>query len=159
VALAARPIANVSVWILVATAIVAWLGMRGRAVEPVHVLPAIAVCVIGVAAFAAARIIGDGVGVRYDAFGIGVVVFAALAEEAFFRGYLHERLVAFDLRPVLVGAVTATLFALIHVPTYGLWVLPLDLAAGALLAWQREAARTWLVPAVTHAAANLMQLG
>ena len=48
------------------------------------------------------------------------------------------------------------LFAAVHVTVYGLWVLPLDLAAGLLLGWQRQATGSWLVPAVTHAIANLL---
>jgi len=55
---------------------------------------------------------------------------------------------------VLAGS--AVLFAAVHVTVYGLWVLPLDLAAGLLLGWQRRATGSWAVPAVTHAVANLL---
>ena len=54
----------------------------------------------------------------------------------------------------LVGS--SLLFAAVHVTVYGLWVLPLDLAAGLLLGWQRQATGSWAVPAVTHAVANLL---
>jgi hypothetical protein len=42
------------------------------------------------------------------------------------------------------------------VPLYGIAVLPVDLGAGLLLGWQRWATGTWTVPAVTHAAANVL---
>jgi membrane protease YdiL (CAAX protease family) len=54
---------------------------------------------------------------------------------------------------VLGGAV---LFAAVHVPLYGWAALPVDLGAGLLLGWQRHASGTWLVPAATHAVANLL---
>lgn len=48
------------------------------------------------------------------------------------------------------------LFAVVHVTVYGAWVLPLDLAAGLVLSWQRWATGSWGVPAVTHVVANLL---
>jgi hypothetical protein len=35
-------------------------------------------------------------------------------------------------------------------------VLPLDLAAGLLLGWQRATTGSWAAPAVTHVVANLL---
>ena len=57
-----------------------------------------------------------------------------------------------------LSAGTAVLFALVHVATYGLWVLPVDLAAGALLGWQRHVTGSWTVPAYTHVIANVLVL-
>ena len=54
----------------------------------------------------------------------------------------------------MVGS--AVLFAAVHVTVYGLWVLPLDLAAGLLFGWQRQVTGSWAVPAATHAVANLL---
>ena len=51
---------------------------------------------------------------------------------------------------------SAVLFAAIHVPLYGIAVLPVDLGAGLMLSWQRWATGTWTVPAATHAAANVL---
>jgi membrane protease YdiL (CAAX protease family) len=79
---------------------------------------------------------------------------AAVAEEAFFRGFLFDR-----LRPWGVAVsvtVTALTFALIHLPLYGVAALPVDLGAGLLLSWQRAASGTWAVPAATHALANVL---
>jgi membrane protease YdiL (CAAX protease family) len=47
---------------------------------------------------------------------------------------------------------------LVHVSLYGAWVLPLDLAAGLVLAWQRWATGSWAVPAATHVLGNLLVL-
>jgi hypothetical protein len=109
----------------------------------------------GIAAFALARLLGGGrppVGARAGY--VAAVTFAALAEEIFFRRFVYA-----VLRPggaaVAVGG-SAVLFALAHVTVYGWWVLPLDLAAGIVLGWQRWASGTWTVPAVTHVAANLL---
>jgi membrane protease YdiL (CAAX protease family) len=47
-------------------------------------------------------------------------------------------------------------FALVHLPAYGLAAMPVDLGAALLLGWQRYASGRWTVPAVTHAVANLL---
>lgn len=82
---------------------------------------------------------------------------AAVAEEAFFRRYLYG-LVAGRHGPAVAVAVTAGAFALVHVTVWGWWVLPLDLAAGLVLSWQRAATGRWSVPAVTHVLANTLAL-
>jgi membrane protease YdiL (CAAX protease family) len=81
-------------------------------------------------------------------------VLAAVAEEALFRRLAYGRLLRFGVPIAIVGSALA--FALLHVPLYGVAVLPIDLGAGLLLSWQRWASGTWTVPAATHAAANLM---
>ena len=48
------------------------------------------------------------------------------------------------------------MFAVVHLTTYGAWVLPVDLAAGLLFAWQRRATGSWTASAVTHGAANVL---
>ena len=52
--------------------------------------------------------------------------------------------------------VSALLFAVIHVPLYGVAALPIDVGAGLVFGWQRWAAGSWRVPAATHALANLI---
>ena len=81
-------------------------------------------------------------------------VSAAMAEEALFRRLAYGRLLRFGVPVAIVGSAVA--FALLHVPLYGVAVLPIDLGAGLLLTWQRWASGTWTVPAATHAAANLL---
>ena len=80
-----------------------------------------------------------------------------MAEEAFFRRYLYGLLAPAHGMAVAV-VVTAALFALVHVTVWGWWVLPLDLAAGLLLSWQRAATGRWSIPAVTHVLANTLAL-
>jgi len=79
---------------------------------------------------------------------------AAVSEEAFFRRFLYGKLARFGA--VAAVAATALLFALVHLPAYGLAAFWVDLGAGLLLSWQRWAAGTWTVPAATHVAANLL---
>ena len=81
---------------------------------------------------------------------------AAVAEEAFFRRYLYGLLAPFGT--VLAVGISAGAFAVAHVTVWGLWVLPLDLAAGLVLSWQRAATGRWSVPAATHVAANTLAL-
>jgi len=79
---------------------------------------------------------------------------AAVAEEAFFRRFLYDR--ALRLGAAVAVCITALLFAAVHVPLYGPSVFWVDLGAGLLFGWQRWASGTWLAPAATHAAANLL---
>jgi membrane protease YdiL (CAAX protease family) len=50
-------------------------------------------------------------------------------------------------------------FAAIHVPVYGVAVLPIDTAAGLLLGWQRWMTGGWSASGLTHVAANLIAEG
>jgi membrane protease YdiL (CAAX protease family) len=156
--LAFRPIAEHSAILFLVPAAVAFIG-RARHRAHLHWPKLFYVAAVGVTAFTAARLLGSGYGVRYDQIGIAVVVIAAISEEFFFRGFLHDRLHARNIPVLAICVISAVLFAVIHIGIYGLWVLPIDLSAGALLAWQREASGTWIVPAFTHAIANLMQIG
>jgi hypothetical protein len=51
---------------------------------------------------------------------------------------------------------SAALFALVHLPAYGVAAFPVDLGAGLLFSWQRWASGTWTTSAATHAWANLL---
>ncbi len=85
---------------------------------------------------------------------VGGAVLAGIAEEAFFRRFLYGWLERWGAAAAVVGAALA--FGLIHVPVYGWAVLPLDIAAGLVLGWQRWATGSWIAPALTHSAANLV---
>ena len=85
---------------------------------------------------------------------VALDLFAAVAEEAFFRRFLYERFLRSG--PTSAVAVTAVLFAAVHVPVYGASVFWVDLGAGLLFGWQRWASGTWTAPAATHAVANLL---
>ena len=126
---------------------------QGPAGRPVLAWPA--VLAIGLAAVAAASLAtGPGLAVRADPVALALVVLAAVAEEALFRGALYGLLER--LGPVAAVAGAALAFALVHVPLYGMAALPVDLGAGLLLSWQRWASGRWTVPAATHAVANLL---
>ena len=116
----------------------------------------IGVLALGAAGFALGRAVVDvPVGPSALATAIALNGLAAVAEEAFFRRYLYGLLDARWGTGVAVAA-TAVLFALVHVTVWGWWVLPLALAAGLLLSWQRAATGRWSVPAATHVLANTL---
>jgi len=92
--------------------------------------------------------------VRTGATAILLNSLAAVAEEALFRRLLYGWLLRWGIPLAIVGSAVA--FALVHVPTYGLVALPVDLGAGLVLSWQRWAGGRWEPCAVTHALANLL---
>ena len=85
---------------------------------------------------------------------VALDLLAAVAEEALFRRVLFGWLLRWGVPVAVAGS--ALVFALVHVPLYGIAVLPVDLGAGLLFSWQRAATGRWSVPAATHAAANLL---
>lgn len=118
-------------------------------VKPVLVLG------FGVGAFVLSRLVA---GTRFpfpiaqDALALNTL--AALAEEAFFRRFLFGQLAPYG--PATAIFASALLFAVIHVPAYGVAAFWVDLGAGLLLSWQRWASGRWIVPAATHMVANLL---
>jgi membrane protease YdiL (CAAX protease family) len=110
---------------------------------------------IGVAAVLAAGVVaGPFPDRRVGMLAGGITVVAAVAEEALFRRVLYDRLLRFGVVAAVGG--TAVVFALVHLPAYGVAAMPVDLGAALLLSWQRYASGRWTVPAVTHAIANLL---
>lgn len=116
---------------------------------------AVWVTLVGAAAFVAGRLVAGGRAAAPALLGYVVLnTLAAVAEEALFRRLVYD---ALSTRGALVAvAGSATAFAAVHVTVWGWWVLPLDLAAGLVLSWQRWASGRWSVPAATHAFANLV---
>jgi membrane protease YdiL (CAAX protease family) len=86
--------------------------------------------------------------------GLALTILAAVAEEALFRGLMFARLLSYGRYLAII--LSAGMFALVHVPFYGLRALPVDLGAGMLFAWQRSESGSWSVPAATHALANVL---
>jgi membrane protease YdiL (CAAX protease family) len=110
---------------------------------------------VGAVAVVAARFMsGSAAPVRAGALAVALNIGAAVAEEAFFRGFLFVRLERWGIGVAV--AASALAFALVHVPLYGTAAFPVDLGAGLLLSWQRWATGRWSVPAATHALANLL---
>jgi membrane protease YdiL (CAAX protease family) len=114
----------------------------------------VAVLNVGLAAVVLAGVaVGPHVVVRAGAVAIGLNVAAAIAEEAFFRRFVYGRLVGLGVPTAIAGS--ALLFAVVHVPFYGVMAFWVDLGAGLLLSWQRWASGHWTTPAATHVAVNL----
>jgi hypothetical protein len=126
----------------------------GRAVRPTALVAPISL-VVGAAAFAAGRLIVGGHAPARLALPVVLAnALAAVAEEAWFRRVCFGLLA--PAGPVVAIAGSTVLFAAVHVAIYGFWVVPVDLAAGALLGWQRAVTGSWAVPAATHVIANLL---
>jgi membrane protease YdiL (CAAX protease family) len=83
-----------------------------------------------------------------------VVALVAVAEEMVLRGALFDAVREWRGDGAALVA-TTLLFALIHVPLYGVGALPLDLAVGLLLGGLRVVSRGVLAPAVAHVIADL----
>jgi hypothetical protein len=123
---------------------------------PARPAPGAAALVLGIAVFAAGRLFG---GLAAPAFPAPVVplllnTLAAVAEEAFFRRLVYGLLEPHGTAVAVAGS--AACFAAVHFTVWGAAVLPLDLAAGLFLSWQRAVTGRWSVPAVTHVAANVL---
>jgi membrane protease YdiL (CAAX protease family) len=111
--------------------------------------------VLGLVGVAGAAIVGGPVADRrVGGVAVGLALLAAVAEEALFRRVLYDRLLRFGVVVAVAGS--AGMFALVHLPAYGLAAMPVDFGAALLLGWQRYASGRWTVPAVTHAVANLL---
>jgi membrane protease YdiL (CAAX protease family) len=132
-----------------AAALMSPVGRSEPLVHPALVLLAGIGAVVGIL-----LIVGPGVPIRFGWTGAPVAALAGVAEEALFRRLLYDRLSRFGPIAAIVGSAVA--FALLHVPLYGIAVLPVDLGAGLLLSWQRWASGTWTVPAATHVAAQFL---
>ena len=149
----AVPLLAVGYLVLLGGALVA--GERGEqppARAPLGWGVALGVGVVGVALAGVAG--GPVADRRVGALAGGLAVLAGVAEEALFRRLLYDRLLRFGVVTAVAG--TAVVFALVHLPAYGLVAMPVDLGAALLLSWQRYASGRWTVPAVTHAVANLL---
>jgi hypothetical protein len=154
----ARPTTTLVLLLCALLALGASLPLPYRAPAPAaRMSTTTAVAVAGIAAFVAGRVlVGGHAPIAVSRYAVFTSVLAAVAEEAWFRrlgfGLLEPA------GPVVAIGGSTLLFAMVHVATYGWWVLPIDLAAGALLGWQRSASGSWAAPAITHVIANLVVL-
>lgn len=114
-----------------------------------------AVTAIGIAAFAAARLLQHPMAPRMTPLAVVATAAAGVAEELLFRRLLYGALAAYGAALAVGGA--AAVFAAVHAPAYGIAALPVDLAAGLVFGWQRWTSGSWTASAVTHAAANVLQ--
>ncbi len=132
---------------------VAAVSLPGRtAIAPV--LPWAPALALGVLAVAVVGTLGPPVPVPWGPAALPLAGLAGVAEEALFRRAAYGWLERFGAPVAVVGS--AALFAAVHIPAYGLTVLPVDLGAGLLLSWQRWASGSWTAPAATHVVANAL---
>ncbi len=158
IALAARPPATVTA-VLVVTAVgaigaLAPLPVRQRSRRAALSLPV--VVALGVLTFLVARFAAASLRTPVVPLAAGATIVAAVAEELFFRRLIYGWLAPAGDLPAILGA--AVLFAVVHIPAYGVRAVPVDLAAGVLFGWQRWATGGWIASGLTHAAANVLQL-
>lgn len=150
---AATPDARVTLfaaaYAAIALAAVAVADESDRPLLAPPVVLALGLTAIGISALAA----GPPVPTPWASTALPLSLLAAVAEEALFRHTLYSRLARFGVAVAIIGS--AALFAAVHVPSYGVAVLPVDFGAGLLFGWQRWASGSWVVPAATHAGANL----
>ena len=140
---------------LLATALAVPLRSSVSAVRSARVFAV--VIAIGVIGFASGRfLIGGDAPARLTSYALAVNVLAAVAEEVWFRRLCYSLLEPAGTAFAIAGS--SVLFAAVHVSMYGWSILPLDLAAGALLGWQRAATGSWHASALTHALANVFVL-
>lgn len=110
---------------------------------------------VGVVAFGIGRVlVGGHPPLHATVFVLGTNTLAAIAEEAWFRRLCFGLLAPAGTVVAVIGS--SVLFAAVHVSIYGFWILPLDLAAGLLFAWQRSVTGSWAAPGITHVIANLL---
>jgi membrane protease YdiL (CAAX protease family) len=131
-------------------------GDEGRPPPTRPALPAWLTLGIGVGAFGAGRLLAVGTlpVAPFVLRSVALNTLAAVSEEAFFRRLAYG--VATGWGPAVAVVASSAMFAAVHVTVWGWGVLPLDLAAGLVLGWQRWACGRWTVPAATHAAANIL---
>lgn len=156
VALIARPVSDAFVPITVVVAFAgAIIGLSDEH-EPRRDLRIwLASVVIGIGAFAIARVaLGENLLPPATTWLLVTLVIAAIAEEAFFRGFMYGVFLRWGTAVAIAGS--SVLFAAVHVRAWGWRALPVDLAAGVLLGWQRAATGSWTAPAVTHVVANIV---
>ena len=155
VALAARGVSWRAVWVTVMIAATSAVVPRLTR-EDVSIARAVWVGAVGVAAFGFVRLSTVALPLHATTLTGAASLVGGLAEEAFFRRFLYDVLARRGAAFAVAG--TAAAFALIHIPAYGVSIVPLDLTAGLILGWQRWASGTWTVPGATHVVANLLSM-
>jgi membrane protease YdiL (CAAX protease family) len=155
VALAARGVNWRSIAITLAVGVAAWLAPPRREAR-VSLKRCASVFALGTAGFLAVRLRLVALPYTGTALAAAASLAAAVAEEIFFRRLLYDALARWGAAVAVTGGALA--FAAVHVPAYGFKVVPIDLAAGLVLGWQRWATETATVPAFTHVAANVLSI-
>jgi len=155
-ALALRTPATLSLGVLVPVGLLGLAGGAPRLSPPVPGANRWGILFVGLGPFLLVRLFGPPLPAALTAMTVITTTAAAVAEEAFFRRFVYGWLATRGAATAVIGS--AALFALIHVPIYGVGVVFIDFGAGLVFGYQRWASGGWSVPAATHAVANLAQL-
>lgn len=156
VALATRPVGAVGLAVTMGAGLAAMAPPLPRLDAEPGTWPWAVPLAMGVGGFGIARLLLSSPAVAVRPWVAAGAVAAAVAEEVVFRRLVYGWTLRWGV-PVAIG-VSAILFAAVHIPWYGSAAFWVDLGAGLLLSWQRWASGGWAVPAVTHSAANILQL-
>ena len=153
-----RPVSDAFVPITVVVALAGAIhGFSERHGRQVEVWTWFGTVAVGVGAFVVAdAALGENLLPPVTTWLLATLVIAAIAEEAFFRGFLYTVFLRWGTGVAI--AASSFLFGAIHVRAWGWRALPVDIAAGVLLGWQRAVTGSWTAPAVTHVAANIVIL-
>lgn len=154
-AAASAPAAVLFAAVLAAVAVAA--GVRTGRVRPA----AVAIGAAGGATLVAVSLIGlpavrfgPRAGTEVLVWWVPLVTVVAATEEVVLRGVLHDA-----LRPrggtVIAIAAGAAIFALIHLPLYGMTALPVDACVGVFLGCLRVLGRGVTAPLVAHVVADV----
>lgn len=157
---APTPAASPSAGLLFGAVLMAAVVVAGSGVGPAT-WSGVIVGVVGGAALVAVALVGlpaITVGPRASAatlwWWVPLVSLIALSEELVLRGVLFSAL-SCECGDALAVMVTAALFAVIHLPLYGLGAMPLDLCVGVFLGSLRVASGGVAAPALAHVLADL----
>jgi membrane protease YdiL (CAAX protease family) len=154
-ALALRPVGWTATAVTLGVGVAAWVSGTGETETKTSRRVWCLVAAAGALAFAFARWRSALPPLHMTTAAVGASAAAAVAEELLFRRLLFGALERHG--PALAVLASALLFALVHVPHYGLVAFPIDFAAGLVFGWQRWATGSWTAPAATHVFANLVQ--
>jgi membrane protease YdiL (CAAX protease family) len=156
----AAPAASVPAAVVFSTALLAAAVVAGARLTRVH-WTGVVIGLGGGAALVALSLVGLPavlLGARAAAptlaWWVPLVTVVASAEELVFRGVLFDVVRSRAGDPVAI-AVTALLFAAIHVPLYGAGALPIDLCVGVFLGCLRVGTGGVTAPLVAHVVADL----
>ncbi|MBJ7608480.1 MAG: CPBP family intramembrane metalloprotease [Candidatus Dormibacteraeota bacterium] len=157
---APTPAASPSAGLLFGAVLMAAVVVAGSGVGPAT-WSGVIVGIVGGAALVAVALVGlpaITVGPRASAatfwWWVPLVSLIALSEELVLRGVLFSAL-SHEFGDALAVVATAALFAVIHLPLYGLGAMPVDLCVGVFLGALRVASGGVAAPAAAHVLADL----
>ncbi|MFK5985340.1 MAG: CPBP family intramembrane metalloprotease [Pseudomonadota bacterium] len=92
---------------------------------------------------------------NYATAALGTLVLTALPEEWFFRGYFMMRLEKMGLRPDPANIITSLFFALLHLPTQGLFGLSVFFPS-LIYGWIFQKSKDIVLVIILHALSNIV---